>query len=443
LNRPRALRLYIVAIGALSAVAIGGATFATVHMSARDLLDKAPYAAVFLALCWWTSQQQVYFGESNNIAMGTIGHMVALTVLPYPLAILVIAPAKCLSELCAFAKRRRTWRQMVVNVGSVVLAGVGGGGSFLLLHGNRLWLEGPQALFGIPGLVALAGLYYLINVVIVFGAISLSGRDGPLTLFRSLVGDLFFPEMSLVLVGLVCAVLFYFSPFLSVLIVVPGLLSARAYEAVARMRKETIQAVLKMAESIDYRDTGTYEHSRRLEDYSRRLAESLGMLREQVNAVVLASQVHDLGKIGISNDILHKQGPLTPNERKIMEDHPVIGANILSSYSAFRGSVDMVRHHHERWDGNGYPDGLAGDDVPLGSRIISVVDAFDAMTSDRPYRRAMSVDAAIERLKDGMDSQFDATVCTAFIRLLKEDGTYVPSQPAPVLHLVTPEATAS
>jgi len=438
------LRLYIIAIGALTAMAIGGATFATVHMSARDLLDKAPFAAVFLVLCWWTSRQQVYFGESNNIAMGTVGHMVALTVLPYQLAILVIAPAKCLSELSAFAKKRRTWRQMVVNVGSVVLAGVGGGGSFLLLHGNHyLWLKGPHALLGLPGLVALAGLYYLINVVIVFGAISLSGRDGPLTLFRSLVGDLFFPEMSLVLVGLVCAVLFYFSPFLSVLIVVPGLLSARAYEAVARMRKETIQAVLKMAESIDYRDTGTYEHSRRLEDYSRRLAESLGMLREQVNGVVLASQVHDLGKIGISNEILLKQGSLTPDERQTMETHPVIGADILSKYSAFRGSVDIVRHHHERWDGNGYPDGLAGDLIPLGSRIISVVDAFDAMTSDRPYRRAMSVEAAIERLKDGMDSQFDATVCTAFIRLLREDGTYVPSQPAPVLHLVTPEATAS
>src|SRR5262249_45358155 len=163
--------------------------------------------------------------------------------------------------------------------------------------------------------------------------------------------------VSLILVGIVTAILFVRSPFLSVLIVVPGLLSARAYEATARMRKETIEAVLKMAESIDYRDTGTSEHSKRLETYSRRLAETLDLIREQVNDVVLASKVHDLGKIGISNAILLKQGPLTDEERQIMQEHPVIGANILSSYSAFQGSVDIVRHHHERWDGKGYPDG--------------------------------------------------------------------------------------
>ena len=444
MNRTRALQVYVAAIGVVTAAALAVATYYATRMGGRELLDWALRAALLLGLCGWTSQQRVYVRDSSSIVMGTIGHMVTLTVLPYPLAILVIALAKCLTETLNIAKKRRTGRQMVVNVGSVVLASASGAGAFLLLHGNQyLWRSDVHALLGLPGLVALAGLYYLINAVVVFGAISLTGRDGPLTLFRSLVGDLFFPEMSLILVGLVSAILFKASPFLSVLIVVPGLLSARAYEAVARMRKETIEAVLKMAESIDYRDTGTYEHSKRLENYSRRLAESLDLIREQVNDVVLASKVHDLGKIGISNAILLKQGPLTDEERQIMQEHPVIGANILSSYSAFQGSVDIVRHHHERWDGKGYPDGLKGGEIPLGSRIISVVDSYDAMTTDRPYRKGMSVDIAVERLKAGMATQFDTRVCAQFIDLLEKDGTYVPSQRAPVLHLVQPEATAS
>jgi hypothetical protein len=413
-------------------------------MGDRELVRWAPQAGLLVVLCWWTSRQRVHFSESSNLAMGTIGHMVTIAVLPYPLAILVVAPAKLLSELSSVVKKRCRWRQLTVNLGSVVMAVAGAGGGFLLVPGNDfLWRRDEFALLGLPGLAALAGLYYLINIVIVFGAISLSGRDGPLTLFRSLLGDMFLPEMSLVLVGLVGAVVFHFSPYLSVLIIVPGLLSARAYGAVARMRQETIDAVLKMAESIDYRDTGTYEHSRRLVDYSRRLATSLHLIPEQVKEIELAARVHDLGKIGINNDILLKQGPLTPKERKSIEEHPKIGANILSSYSAFKGSVDTVRHHHERWDGQGYPDGIAGEDIPLGSRIISVADAFDAMTADRPYRKGMSVDIAVERLKKGMWSQFDPNVCTEFINLLIEDGTYVPAESAPTLRLVTPEASAS
>ncbi|PZS09452.1 MAG: hypothetical protein DLM70_01620, partial [Chloroflexi bacterium] len=142
--------------------------------------------------------------------------------------------------------------------------------------------------------------------------------------------------------------------------------------------------------------------------------------------VILASRVHDLGKIGISNDILLKQGPLTFEEREIMKNHTTMGAGILESYSAFKGSVAIVKHHHERWDGNGYPDGLKAEEIPIGARIIGVVDAFDAMTEDRPYRDGMSADEAVRRLKQGIGSQFDPRICGAFIQLLIEQGIYEP-----------------
>jgi HD-GYP domain-containing protein (c-di-GMP phosphodiesterase class II) len=161
-----------------------------------------------------------------------------------------------------------------------------------------------------------------------------------------------------------------------------------------------------------------------------------------VEQVVLAARVHDLGKIGISNDILHKQGMLTDDERRVIEEHPVIGADILASYSGFRESLAFVRHHHERWDGRGYPDRLKGEEIPLGARIITVADSYDAMTSDRPYRHGMAVEDAVERLKDGMGTQFDPTVTAKFIQILIEDGVYVPPQPAPELRVLRIETGA-
>jgi len=120
----------------------------------------------------------------------------------------------------------------------------------------------------------------------------------------------------------------------------------------------------------------------------------------------------------------------------LMKQHPVIGASILSSYSVFKGSVDIVMHHHERWDGDGYPSGLKGEAIPLGSRMITVVDSFDSMTADRPYRRGMSVDDAVERLKRGIGSQFDPKVCGAFIHMLIEEGLYSPNGAAPDLRVL-------
>jgi hypothetical protein len=289
----------------------------------------------------------------------------------------------------------------------------------------------------LPALATLTVSYHFVDAFVVVCAISLSRNSRPWSVFRAMFTGVLLPHVSLVFVGVVFAVLWHFSPGLSLLVAVPVFFSVRSFEAVARLRKETVEAVLKIAESIDYRDTGTAEHSQRIADLTRRLSMALGLAAEHVTDVVLASRVHDLGKIGISNEILLKVGPLSEHEREIMQEHPAIGAKILSSYSAFQGSVAIVRHHHERWDGKGYPDGLKGDDIPIGSRIVAVVDSFDAMTADRPYRQGMSVTAAVERLKDGMGTQFDPKICAAFIQMLIEDGVYTPPDAAPHLHLVT------
>jgi putative nucleotidyltransferase with HDIG domain len=336
----------------------------------------------------------------------------------------------------------RSWRAIVVNGGGNVISTTLAGGAFYLLRGDAyLWNHGILTLAAFPAVATMAVCYHVVDTAVVVGAITLSSRDKPWPVFSAILRDASLPEMSLIFVGVVFAVLWHFSPVLSLLIIVPVGFSFRAFESVARLRKETVEAVLKMAESIDYRDTGTSEHSQRIADLTRRLAQELSLTPEHVDDIVLASRVHDLGKIGISNDILLKQGSLTADERETIEEHTIIGASILSSYSAFQNSVQIVKSHHERWDGHGYPERLRGEEIPVGSRIISVVDAFDAMIADRPYRHGMPVHEAVERLIAGIGTQFDPKLCATFIHVLIEDGTYVPREAAPDLRLVPSPAS--
>lgn len=441
MNRNAALRLYIATM-ALAAVAIMvAATFAAAQIPQSKLLPWLIQGALFAGLCWIASLQRVYYGDTSSISMGTGPQIAAMIILPYPVAVIVVALGKVLSEASLLRTRKRPIRASIVNVAGIVLANAAAGAFFHLLRGQEfLWQPDAHSLLAIPALIALAGAYHVVDVLVVVGAISLSNNDSPWPIFRSTFGDMLAPQVSLGFVGVVFAVIWHFNMALTLLVVVPVWFSIRSFAAVARLRQETVEAVLKMAESIDVRDSGTGEHSKRLPDLTQRLATALGLVPEHTGEIVLASRVHDLGKIGISNDILLKQGPLTDEERHIMQEHPAIGANILASYSAFQSSAAIVRHHHERWDGKGYPDGLRGEEIPIGSRVISVVDAFDSMTSTRPYRQGMSAASAVSRLKDGMGSQFDPKVCAAFIQMLIEEGTYSPPEPAPELHLVRSDA---
>ena len=444
MKRQSGLLLYIGIIGCLTATVLGAAVFFATRMAPGQLLSYAPTAIILVGLGCYASRQQVYLGETTIVVMGTVAQIATLLLLPFPVAIIAIALAKALSLLSlAFmaGNKMRSWRAAVVNLGNIVLATAAGGAAFYLAPGHQYLWSHDRAFLAFPALIALAALYCIIDVLVPVGAASLSSGTPPWSVFRSLVRDMFLPMLSLIFLGIVVGVMWHFSPAFTLCVAAPIIISVRAFESVARLRKETVEAVLKMAESIDYRDTGTYEHSQRLADLTKRLARGLGLLGEDVNQVVLAARVHDLGKIGISNDILLKQGPLTPDERQIMQDHPVIGANILASYSAFQDSVPIVRHHHEHWDGRGYPDGLKGEEIPIGSRIISVVDAFDSMIADRPYRKGMSVEIAVDRLKAGIGTQFDPRVCATFVQLLIEEGVYVPPQPAADLHVVRREAS--
>jgi diguanylate cyclase (GGDEF)-like protein/putative nucleotidyltransferase with HDIG domain len=177
-------------------------------------------------------------------------------------------------------------------------------------------------------------------------------------------------------------------------------------------RAARFRAAASLARAVDARDVYTGSHSQRVADLAARTARRLGMPEEEVELTRLAASLHDLGKLAIPEEILRKPGPLTDPERMVLERHPQIGFRMLESLGV-DPVADWVLHHHERWDGSGYPDGLPGERIPLGARIIFVADAYDAMTSERVYRRRVAPEQAIAELKRCAGSQFDPEIVNA------------------------------
>jgi diguanylate cyclase (GGDEF)-like protein/putative nucleotidyltransferase with HDIG domain len=179
-------------------------------------------------------------------------------------------------------------------------------------------------------------------------------------------------------------------------------------------RAARFRAAASLASAVDSRDAYTGSHSERVANFASEIASQLGLPPEEVELTRLAGSLHDLGKLAIPEEILRKPARLSDAERLVLERHPQIGYRMLESLGV-DPIADWVLHHHERWDGHGYPDGLAGERIPLGARIIFVADAFDAMTSDRLYRAALSYEDAISEVDRCAGSQFDPEVVNAFL----------------------------
>lgn len=181
-------------------------------------------------------------------------------------------------------------------------------------------------------------------------------------------------------------------------------------------------SVESLAAAVDAKDPFTHNHSWQVASYCRKIAEALGLAASEVEVIELAGLLHDVGKIGIPDRVLQKPAELAPDEWAMMQRHPDLGAGILGDNPALASVVPLVRHHHERYDGRGYPDQLSGDDIPLGAAIVGLADAFDTMTSDRPYRPARTVDQALLEIARASGSHFHPKVAEAFLDVVKSGG---------------------
>ncbi|WP_409252391.1 diguanylate cyclase [Bacillus sp. SCS-153A] len=186
-------------------------------------------------------------------------------------------------------------------------------------------------------------------------------------------------------------------------------------------QKWILDTIISLTKAVELKDSYTHSHSEMVSKYAGTVASSMGLTDEEVKKISIAGLLHDVGKIGVPDHILNKEGRLTEEEYEIMKTHPVLGYNILACVDELEDTLPYVLYHHERPDGKGYPQGLRSDEIPLGARIIGVVDAFHSMTSERPYRKnPLSLELALEQLRKGQGTQFDHEVVDHFIQIIGE-----------------------
>jgi putative nucleotidyltransferase with HDIG domain len=300
--------------------------------------------------------------------------------------------------------------------------------------------ETSVAIQHIVPLCVFAGLYYVLNTGMVALAIGFTGqvpawkvwREHFMSLWASYFGGAWAAGMTLFLVST------RGGDFraLALVLPIPFILYLTFRTAVARMQDQVghltrmntmyLSTIESLAQAVDARDQVTHDHIRRVQKNAMQLAGALGISDEaQLRALEAAALLHDTGKLAIPEHILNKPDKLTPTEFEMMKLHSTIGADILAPIDFPYPVVPIVRHHHENWDGSGYPDGLRGEDIPIGARIIAVVDCFDALTSDRPYRRALSAERALRIIQDATGTMYDPAVVAALMRI--KDALHEPA----------------
>jgi putative nucleotidyltransferase with HDIG domain len=178
-----------------------------------------------------------------------------------------------------------------------------------------------------------------------------------------------------------------------------------------------------LSRAIEARDPYMRGHSARVTRLAETIARRLGWSEERLASLRAGGRLHDIGKLGVSDDVLSKEGRLDEDEFAEIREHPKIGAKLLLRLTAFREALPYVLYHHERWDGNGYPSGKAGENIPVEARVLAIADAFDAMTSDRPYRRALSPGEALAEVERCAGTQFDPKIARLFIELVGRETT--------------------
>lgn len=267
--------------------------------------------------------------------------------------------------------------------------------------------------------VAAVGMYFM--DILTFSAFTSLSIGEP---FLSLLHDAFQQGIAIegiqYLVGFLGAISYISAPWSLVGFVVLLLLVYRAFKNMKEVRQETHEILAGLADAVDLRDHYTGNHSRRVAFIVHQIVHAMQITGAEAELIETAARLHDIGKIGIRDEVLNKPGRLSEAEWQVMRSHVEKGAELLARYTDFSRGVEMVLYHHERWDGTGYTHQMKGHDIPFGARVISVADAFDAMTSYRLYRPAMTIDQARQELQMGRGIQWDPNITDVLLAILED-----------------------
>jgi hypothetical protein len=269
----------------------------------------------------------------------------------------------------------------------------------------------------IPAVLLAATLGTIVNLGLVALAMSALYRESLRTVWGSSLAWMLPSQLMLGFVGIAIAQIVHtVNVFGFALFVVPLLVARQTYEQSVKLREAYADTISSLVASLEAKDVYTKGHSVRVAEYTVLISQEMGFSQEQVGRMEQAALLHDLGKVGVSRRVLSKEAKLTHDEYEEIKRHPDIGAHIVADVPYLADLVPIIEYHHERFDGHGYGSGKSGTDIPIEARILAVADSYDAMTSVRPYRGAMSHEHAMQELRDNCGTQFDPDAVAAFER---------------------------
>ena len=409
---PPIARIYILLLVAL---AVGAVLFSAFQIGINWSLWLA-VLVVTIGIALLDAMPVDLFGEKVEITFSGSIKIASILLYPAPVTIISTFVGTLIGELT----QTRSLIKKAFNVAQLTVSyGVGAIVFWVFFVPRPEFWEILQNLlaFLLAGSVPVFVNWILLSLVISFVT-----RTALLYTLRDTIRQVGWYELIHPVLGAILAILWQFHPLSVLLTAVIFLMIKHSYQVAVQMQQQTHDALRALMRVIDERDHHTHDHSERVSQYAKWIAEELGLSQEEVEVLAEAGLLHDLGKVGMVDDVLFKNGKLNSNEMQHAKKHAEVGAELLSKFPLFEKGALLVKHHHERYDGTGYPDGLAGEQIPLGSRVISVADAFQAMTEDRPYRPALTFDQAIAQLQAGSGTQFDPLVVQAFIRALRSNG---------------------
>ena len=324
-----------------------------------------------------------------------------------------------LGSISADIRGKKEWYKILFNgTKTSIVVGIV---SFIF---QKFYIKTLPLLSGVNLLTILVNsiLYFLVDFFILFTLLGIINKEPIPRFWLTNIKKVFPTQISLFLIGVIIIFFFQTEPLMNLFIIPTFVAVYLALKREVQITQETENTLFALADAVDARIPDTMNHTRRVAKFSKDLCKTLILSANLTNEIAIASSLHDIGKISIPDAILNKNGKLTKKEYEIIKTHSEEGEKIASKLSLFREGAKLIRHHHERFDGKGYPDGLKGEEIPFGARVICITDSFDTMTTPRNYRPyTKSIQEALEEVERCKGTQFDPQIADAFIEMIKSD----------------------
>jgi len=380
----------------------------------RDTSFSLPFAQAALTFGFVGVLAQLFSYRTGRGSIGSVSFIPVLAsaaIAPHWVSVAVVAAASLTGQIVAKRDRIRAIFNSAQESLSLALAIL----AYLAIGGVPLHSIGESSSLS---LFALFLVFFATNSICVSGALGIVGDRNAWTIWKeNTLRALPYDFLSLPAILFVVWAYSKFGPVGVFVFALPLFGLRQLYKVTGQLEQTNRELLELMVAAIEARDPYTSGHSRRVADKARVIAKAIGVGAKEIERIVAAALLHDVGKIHeVFGPILSKPGRLTPEEQVIMRTHPVKSAELAAKVTELRDVVPLIRHHHENWDGTGYPDGLKGESIPLGSRIIMFADTIDAMTTDRPYRAALDATAVRKELLRFRNTQFDPGICDALLR---------------------------